>query len=110
MDSEKCDAESFLRNLGRIIKKIDDKMEKENKSPIGTKILGKEKILMGDVIKIVNKIAPRFMLYLDEKERKELEISSISAGFWEEMEELEKYNKIKFLIFAGYLEKIKGDV
>jgi hypothetical protein len=105
MDIDKCNAENFLRNLGRIIKKIDNKMEKENKSPIGAKILGKEKMSVGDVIKIVNKIAPRFILYLDERERRELEISSLSENFWKEIEELEKNDKIKFLIFAGYLEK-----
>jgi hypothetical protein len=105
MESDKCTAEEFLRNLGRIIRKIDDKMMKENKSPIGAKVLGKEKILINDVIKIVNKIAPRFILYLDERDREKLEISSLSEGFWKEMEDLEKYNKIKFLIFVGYLEK-----
>jgi len=106
LNENKCSAERFLVELGKIIKAIDEKMEKEKKTPIGLKILGKEKLSKKDVIRIVEKIAPRYIYYLDQKERKKFEINSLSENFWKEIEELEKNNKIKFLIFCGYLEKI----
>ncbi len=100
MDME---VENFLTLIGKIVRKIDEEMEKEGKSPIGEKILSKENFTVRDVISIVNKISGRFCLYLDENEKKQFIMNELPKNLWEDLNKLEKDKKIKFYIFLGYL-------
>ncbi|MEM5832235.1 MAG: hypothetical protein QXS37_03845 [Candidatus Aenigmatarchaeota archaeon] len=93
-------AEEVLQFVGKIIRKIDEKM---GNNPIGGKLLSKEEIKIKDFISIVNKIAHRYVYYLSLEEREKLNKEKISPSFWKELELLEKDKKIKFYIFMGYI-------
>ncbi|MFH7881003.1 MAG: hypothetical protein QXI09_03285 [Candidatus Aenigmatarchaeota archaeon] len=93
-------AEEVLQFIGKIIRKIDEKM---GENPIGSKLLSKEEIKVKDLISIVNKIAHRYIYYLSEEEREKLNTEKLSPSFWKDLEVLEKEKKIKFYIFMGYI-------
>ncbi|MFH8120465.1 MAG: hypothetical protein QXS37_06690 [Candidatus Aenigmatarchaeota archaeon] len=93
-------AEEVLQFVGKIIRKIDEKM---GENPIGGKLLSKEEIKIKDFISIVNKIAHRYIYYLSEEEMEKLNKGRLSQSFWKELESLEKEKKIKFYIFMGYV-------
>lgn len=103
MEEEKI-ASEWLMFLGKMIKKIDDKMEKEGKNKISTKILAKEILKTNDIIKIVSAIFRRYLIYLNEDERRKLNFAlrGSPTDLFAGLNKLEKEKKINICIFLGY--------
>lgn len=98
-------AEEWLVFLGKLIRRIDEEMIKNNKKPISGRLLAKDNLKSEDILKIVSEIFKRYNIYVNDSEKEKIRFNGSSDNVHlliEGLNELEKKNKIKLCVVYGY--------